>query len=133
VKLVELTKQEIFGPLYTYRAIVGQRLDMWRLVSDYRKSYSANKDQGVGALLDLIHEFDLIHWLTGSIETVFGNMANVSDLEMDAEDLVNLTLVNKNGAVGQIQMDMVSPKYRRGLELVYRDAILYWDYVRHTT
>ena len=26
-------------------------------------------------------------------------------------------------------MDMVSPEYRRSLELVFKDAIIYWDYV----
>ena len=67
--------------------------------------------------------------MTGGIEKVYGNVSNVSDLEMSADDLVNITLINKNGAVGQIQMDMVSPEYRRNLELVYRDAIIYWDYV----
>jgi len=127
IKIHELSKQQ-FGPLYTYRAVVGQRLDRWRPDTDYRESYSASKEGGGGALLDLIHEIDLIHWLTGDIEKVYGNISHVSNLEMSADDLVNLTLMNKNGAVGQIQMDMVSPEYRRSLELVYRDAIIFWDY-----
>jgi predicted dehydrogenase len=127
IKLIEIIKQDKFGPLYTYRAVVGQRLDTWRPGTDYRNSYSASKDQGGGALLDLIHEIDLIHWLTGSIGKVFANMTNASDLEMSAEDLVNLILVNKNGSVGQIQLDMLSPVYRRELELVFRDAIFYWN------
>ena len=55
-------------------------------------------------------------------------MTHISDLQTNVEDLVNITLVNKNGAVGQIQIDMVSPDYRRGLELVYKDAIFFWDY-----
>jgi predicted dehydrogenase len=129
IKIYDLTRQKLFGPLYTYRAVVGQRLDKWRPGTDYRESYSASEDRGGGALLDLIHEIDLINWLTGGIEKVYGNVSNVSDLEMSADDLVNITLINKNGAVGQIQMDMVSPEYRRNLELVYRDAIIYWDYV----
>jgi predicted dehydrogenase len=129
IKIYELTRKKLFGPLYTYRAVVGQRLDKWRPGTDYRKSYSASADYGGGALLDLIHEIDLINWLTGDIEKVYGNISNVSDLEMSADDLANLTLINKNGAVGQIQMDMVSPEYRRNLELVYRDAIIYWDYI----
>ena len=131
IKIHELSKQQ-FGPLYTYRAVVGQRLDRWRPNTDYRKSYSASEKYGGGALLDLIHEIDLIHWLTGDIEKVYGNISHISNLEMSADDLVNLTLMNKNGAVGQIQMDMVSPEYRRSLELVYRDAIIYWDYTTGT-
>jgi predicted dehydrogenase len=132
VKIHELSKRKSFGPLYTYRAVVGQRLDRWRPDTDYRECYSASIKYGGGALLDLIHEIDLVHWLTGDIEKIYGNISHVSDLEISAEDLANLTLTNKNGAIGQIQMDMVSPEYRRSLELVYRDAIVYWDYTTGT-
>jgi len=130
IKLHELIKNHEFGDLYTYRAVVGQRLDEWRPGVDYRKSYSANRTRGGGALLDLTHEIDLIRWLTGPIQEVSGNLASISDLEIDAEDLVNLILVNKSGAVGQIQLDMLSPVYRRSLELVFQKAILHWDAVQ---
>lgn len=132
VKIHELLEQKPFGPLYTYRAVVGQRLDRWRPDTNYKECYSANIKYGGGALLDLIHEIDLVHWLTGDIEKIYGSISNVSDLEMSADDLANLTLMNKNGAIGQVQMDMVSPEYRRSLELVYRDAVIYWDYTSGT-
>jgi predicted dehydrogenase len=130
IKLNELIKKNEFGPLYTYRAVVGQRLDQWRPGTDYKKSYSANRDQGGGALLDLTHEIDLIQWLTGPVNGVYANLSTVSDLEMNAEDLVNLILINTNNAVGQIQLDMLSPVYRRELELVFQKAILHWDAVK---
>jgi len=132
VKLHEVLKQKPFGPLYTYRAAVGYRLDRWRPDTNYRECYSASEKNGGGVLLDLIHEIDLVHWLTGGIQKIYGNISHVSDLEISAEDLANLTLTNKNGAIGQIQMDMVSPEYRRSLELIYRDAIVYWDYTTGT-
>ena len=128
-KLYELTESGKYGPLYTFRVVVGQRLDVWRPGTDYRHCYSSDIKQGGGALLDLIHEIDLVLWFAGPITSVKAHLANVSDQEIDAEDLVNLILVNSNGAVGQVQMDMLSPDYRRGLELIYRDAIFYWDYV----
>ena len=130
IKLNELIEKNEFGPLYTYRAVVGQRLDQWRPGTDYKKSYSANRDQGGGALLDLTHEIDLIQWLTGPINEIYANLATVSDLQMNAEDLVNLTLTNANNAVGQIQLDMLSPVYRRELELVFQKAVLRWDAVK---
>jgi predicted dehydrogenase len=132
VKIHEILRQKPFGPLYTYRAVVGHRLDRWRPDTNYRECYSASIKYGGGALLDLIHEIDLVHWLTGDIEKIYGNISQVSDLEMSTDDLANLTLMNKNGSIGQIQMDMVSPNYRRGLELVYRDAIICWDYMTGT-
>ena len=128
IKLRKLIADSDYGPLYTYRAVVGQRLEDWRPDVDYRKSYSADLKRGGGALLDLIHEIDLIYWLTGPVQQVSACLAHVSDQEMSAEDLVNMTLINSNGAVGQIQLDMLSPSYRRGLDLVYRDAVFIWDY-----
>jgi len=113
MKLHRLIVQADYGPLYTYRAVVGQRLENWRPDTDYRKSYSVNLQQGGGALLDLIHEIDLINWLTGPILSVSAHLTHVSDQEMCAEDLVNMTLINTNGAVGQVQLDMLSPEYRR--------------------
>jgi predicted dehydrogenase len=130
IKLNELIEKNEFGPLYTYRAVVGQRLDQWRPGTDYKKSYSADRNQGGGALLDLTHEIDLIQWLTGPINEIYANLATVSDLQMNAEDLVNLTLTNANNAVGQIQLDMLSPVYRRELELVFQKAVLRWDAVK---
>ena len=126
-KLYKITLQEQFGPLYTYRAVVGQRLDTWRPGTDYRKSYSADAKRGGGALLDLIHEIDLVHWLAGPVDSVTAHLAHLSNQEINAEDLVNLILVHSNGAIGHVQMDMLSPDFRRGMDLVYRDAIIYWD------
>ena len=126
-KLHELITNNDYGPLYTFRALVGHRLDQWRPGTDYQESYSANSLQGGGALLDLTHEIDLINWLTGPVKEIYGNLANISDLKMNAEDLVNLILVNKSGAVGQIQLDMLSPVFRRELELVFQKAVFHWD------
>lgn len=117
------------GSLYTFHAAVGQRLDLWRPGTDYKKCYSANRKRGGGALFDLIHEVDLVLWLLGQAKEVFAEQTKVSDLEMEADDLTNLTLVMRNGAVGQVQMDMVSPVYRRHLELVFQKVIYRWDYV----
>ena len=78
---------------------------------------------GGGALLDLIHELDLINWIIGPVKSVQANLSKVSDLEINAEDLVNLILVNENGSVGQVQMDMLSPVYRRQFEIVFKKGI----------
>ena len=130
--LSKLLSQEDYGPLYTYRAVVGQRLEDWRPGTDYTKSYSSNAELGGGALLDLIHEIDLVYWITGSIDSVFASLNQVSDQIINCEDLVNIVLTNSNGAVGQLQMDMLSPEYRRGIELVYKEGVFYWDYVAGT-
>jgi len=117
------------GPLYTFRAVVGQSLNTWRPGTNYKKAYSSNSERGGGALFDLIHEIDLIIWLLGEIDSVQGELSTISHLNIDADDLVNLIFNMKNGASGQVQLDMLSPVYRRGFELVFRDAIYKWNYL----
>ncbi len=120
------------GPLYTFRAAVGQRLEQWRPGSDYRQSYSASAARGGGALMDLIHEIDLVHWLGGGVVSVWAQLSTLSDQEISSDDLANLVVKTRTGAVGHIQMDMLSPTYRRSLELIFRDAVYIWDYVGGT-
>ncbi len=58
---------------------------------------------GGGALMNQsIHYIDMIQWLAGSVESVFGRTATLSH-EMDTEDTASAVLTFKNGALGVIQ------------------------------
>ncbi len=125
--LYELLQNGEDGKVLAFQAWVGQRLDQWRPDTDYRKSYSADAQRGGGALFDLVHEIDLMTWLVGSMQSVYADLRHNSDLEMNAEDLANLILVAQNGAAGTVQLDMLSPAYRRGLEIICDKAVYRWD------
>ncbi len=116
------------GRVLAFRGVVGQRLDEWRPGTDYRKSYSADASKGGGALFDLIHEIDLALWMVGRISSVTADLRQVSDQEIAADDLANLVLVADRGAAGQLQLDMLSPAYRRNFEVVSENAVFLWDY-----
>ncbi len=115
------------GKILAFQAWVGQRLDQWRPESDYRQCYSADAARGGGALFDLVHEVDLMTWLVGSMKSVYADLRHSSDLEMEAEDLANLILVSRGGAAGTVQLDMLSPAYRRGLQIVCSKAVYRCD------
>jgi predicted dehydrogenase len=122
----------IGGRVLAFRGCVGQRLDQWRPRQDYRASYSAFAERGGGALFDLVHEIDLAYWFFGRIAGVSARLLKVSDLQIAADDLANLTLETAAGACGSLQMDMVSPCYRRSFEVICERAILRWDYLEGT-
>lgn len=111
------------GKILSFQAWVGQRLDQWRPDTDYRECYSADAARGGGALFDLVHEVDLMTWLVGPMHSVYADLRHNSDLEMNAEDLANLILVAENGAAGTVQLDMLSPACRRGLEIICKKAV----------
>ena len=115
------------GKILAFQAWVGQRLDQWRPGTDYRECYSADASRGGGALFDLVHEVDLMTWLVGPMESVYADLRQNSDLEMKAEDLANLILVSCEGAAGTVQLDMLSPAYRRGLQVVCDRAVYRCD------
>jgi predicted dehydrogenase len=116
------------GKILTFNAWVGQRLDQWRPGTDYRTGYSADAARGGGALFDLVHEIDLINWLAGPVTHVSADLRHNGPLDMKGEDLANLILTTQNGASGVVQLDMLSPAYRRGFTLVCENAVYSWNY-----
>lgn len=126
-KLKDIIDTQEFGPVLTYRTVMGQSLNTWRPDSDYRKSYSADRSRGGGALMDLIHQVDLVQYLFGQITDVYCFNQTIGPLEINAETLSNLTLQSKSGISGQVQVDMISPIYRGNIEVVTTNALLIWD------
>ncbi|WP_299074827.1 Gfo/Idh/MocA family oxidoreductase [uncultured Paraglaciecola sp.] len=126
-QLKEFIDTQKYGSVLTYRAVMGQSLDTWRPGSDYRTSYSADSSRGGGALMDLIHQIDLVQYLFGQIASVYCFNQTIGPLEINAETLSSLTLQSKNGVSGQVQVDMISPIYRGNIEVVTTDALLMWD------
>lgn len=110
-----------------YRLVMGQRLDEWRPDSDYRQGYSADAARGGGALFDLVHQIDLALWLFGPVKQVAAMLDKRGRLAIAGDDFSSLMLRHADGTVGQIQLDMVSPAYRGGAEVVMLDDLYEWS------
>jgi predicted dehydrogenase len=122
-----MVKQGLLGrPLYA-RLRFGQHLSLWRPKEDYRKCYSAQKDQGGGIILDDIHEIDLAVNMFGPMESFQVMGGHLSDLELDVEDFASINLETASGAVVQITMDYLHPAYQRQAEVVGTQGSLTWD------
>ena len=70
----------------------GSYLPNWRPGRNYKKTYSANKDQGGGVHIDLIHEIDYAYWLFGKPKKVSKVFSSKSSLKINAFDYANYTL-----------------------------------------
>ncbi|WP_018344817.1 Gfo/Idh/MocA family protein [Cytophaga aurantiaca] len=98
----------------------GSHLPDWRPGTDFRKGYSANKNMGGGAHLDLIHELDYVYWIFGKPLQVSSILRNKSTLKIDAIDYANYTCVYERFVVG-IVLNYYRKDYKRTLELVFSD------------
>ena len=115
------------GRVLSFRAEVGQYLPDWRPGTDYRASVSAKAELGGGAILELSHEIDYIRWLLGDAANVFALSAKTGDLEIDVEDVAEITLRLSSGAVGSIHVDMLQRTPCRQCKIIGTTGTLIWD------
>lgn len=112
-------------PLYVH-ARFSHHLPSWRPGTDYRRTYSARRDEGGGILLEGVHEVDYVQWLAGEAASVAGLTGRLGDLDIDSEDYALVTLHLKSGAVAQIQLDYLSRLKLRGCEIVGDAGVARW-------
>ncbi|MDR1658261.1 MAG: Gfo/Idh/MocA family oxidoreductase [Deltaproteobacteria bacterium] len=104
--LLKRVKELLRGrTLYSFWAYVGQHLPQWRPGRDYRSIYSASKEEGGGALLDLSHELDYLQWLAGPWQRVTARGGRVSDLEISSDDLYGLMIETRDCRLVQVQVN----------------------------
>lgn len=72
--------------ILSVRCISSSYLPDWRPGTDYRTTYSANKNMGGGVSIDLIHEWDYITYLYGFPKNVEAIIGKKSALEIDSDD-----------------------------------------------
>ncbi|MFD2919407.1 Gfo/Idh/MocA family protein [Terrimonas rubra] len=99
----------------------GSYLPDWRPGTNFRESYSANKELGGGAHIDLIHEIDYAYWLFGHPSQIKKTFRSVSSLTINATDYANYLL-----AYDQFTANVILNYYRkdskRELEIVFEEG-----------
>ena len=123
-----LLEQGSIGRVLFARIHTGSYLPEWRPAQDYRSSYSAQRSQGGGCLLDCVHEIDLAQWYLGPIVELFSMAEHLSSLEIDAEDVAVILARHAGRALSEIHLDYVQRTYERGCQIVGENGSIVWDF-----
>lgn len=126
-KMKELLESGIIGRVFSARCQFGQYLPDWHPKEDYRQGYSANKKLGGGILLDS-HEFDYMTWFMGEAVKLSCLSIHSGLLETDTEDVAEIILEFKSGAIGEIHLDYLQRFYQRNFEFFGSEGTIKWDF-----
>ena len=104
------------------RLFMGDAYIKWFRSQDYYDSgaWRGTPDlDGGGVLINqAIHTIDLLQWLMGDVETVFGQVGTFTHERIEGEDNAVVTLRFKSGAIGVIEgSTSVQPAQSRRIEL----------------
>ena len=129
--IYDLIKKGKIGELLAFNGYVGQYLPDWRPKQDYRNTSSAKKQLGGGVLMDISHELDIAISIMGKVKNTISNMSNISDLEINTEDSVNV-LLNHDKSITNISLNYFDRKYTWESKIIGTKGTLNWDYVNGT-
>lgn len=121
-----LEKRKI-GKILAFQYHMGQYLPDWHPYEDYRQVYFSKKETSA------CHEmlpFELIwlNWLlNSSVKEISGSISKISNLKMDADDIILANIKYKNGILGNIIIDVISRKPFRTLRILGTDGVLEWE------
>lgn len=124
-----LVEGRIGKPLWAF-VWGGMHLPDWHPEEDYRHMYSAKKELGGGAVLDFIHEIDLLRWLFGNPDRVAAMVARTGWLAIETEDISDAILGYPKGMQVNLHMDYLQRPFQRGIRIVGEGGWIQWDLAR---
>lgn len=110
---------------YGFHMEIGHDVRQWRTNWRFADSYAARADGG-GVLLDLCHELDMAHVLFPDARVQ--SVESLGHADFPGVDFATrVVLAQKDGPVGTVAMDYLSPKSLRRVQLRGRTEVLDLD------
>ena len=125
-KIKKIIKSGVLGQILTVNFTVASYIPRWHPYENYLELYACRKELGGGVLLTEIHEIDLAVWYFGMPKSVVCIGGTYSDVGMDVEDTVRLTLDYANFSV-QINLTFWQKRHERSLSICGEEGYLSWD------
>jgi predicted dehydrogenase len=113
------------GRLVSIRALMGEHLPEVR--PDYRNLFTSR----YSGAFDLMHDIDLAIWYAGGrVSKVLSLTGNVSDIGIDAPDLVEMLLQFEHSCVASVHLDLFQKPRRRVTELICTEGVIIVEFAK---
>jgi len=122
----DIFKSGVIGKVLTVNFTVASYVPRWHPYEDYLELYACRKELGGGVLLTEIHEIDLAVWYFGIPNSVVCVGGTYSDVGMDVEDTVRLTLDYTKFSV-QINLTFWQKHHERFFSICGESGYLSWN------
>ena len=122
----QLLSAGAIGEPLSARAHWGEYLPNWHPWEDYKLGYAARPELGGGVVLTLSHPLDYLRWFLGEVESLWAFTSH-KGLNMPVEDLAEIGLHFKNGAIGSLHLDYDQRTPSHQLEIIGTHGTVRWD------
>jgi len=119
------------GKIYNIYCETGQYLPDWRPSKDYRDSVSVSKILGGGALLELSHEIDYLHYLFGDLQPVAAVLRSSEELGLEVEDLADVLALTTENSVVTIHLDFLQKTPNRKIRIIAENGNMDCDLIKN--
>ena len=126
-KIKNIIDEKKLGRVFSAQVESSSLLSDWHPYEDYRKGYAARNDLGGGIATTMIHELDFLQWFFGDIKEIFSVTKKVSDLEITADDISTMTMLFKNGIIGELHLDYFARPEFKSCKIRGTKGTLYWN------
>lgn len=128
-KVKEIIGKKTLGTIFLAQIYAGSYLPDWRSGEDYRKRYSAKKEEGGGVALELIHEINYTrYFFPDKIKGVYAHQGRVSNLEVTSNDFAHFA-INMKGQFVTVTLNYFQLLPERYIKLVGSIGTLFADLV----
>jgi predicted dehydrogenase len=122
----DIIKSNKLGRITNAIFTVASYIPRWHPYENYMDLYACRKDLGGGVLLTEIHEIDLTVWYFGKPESIICIGGTYSDVGMDVEDTVHLTLDYTEFSV-QINLTFWQKHHERNINILGENGQISWN------
>lgn len=122
----QLLDDAAIGEVLSARAHWGEYLPNWHPWEDYKLGYAARPELGGGVVLTLSHPLDYLRWFLGDIESLWA-FTSQNGLHMPVEDLAEIGLRFKKGAIGSLHLDYDQRPTTHTLEVIGTHGTIRWN------